>query len=104
MRRAWLLGALVLAGGVVAQQRTSLPERCEDDEATCRETCTFEFGTDSEMRGKLVHCLNACASRKRTCAFMAAEDTRRSAQTDAGAVNRTSQKTELPRTEPQRAR
>jgi hypothetical protein len=40
---------------------------CNDEYDSCKETCTLEFGSSFDTRGKLFECNNKCASRHRTC-------------------------------------
>ena len=99
MKRAvWLL-TLGVATSVIAQVPRTF-DRCDDDEASCRETCTLEFGTSLETRGRLAACLASCASHRRTCGVMAAdEDRKKTPRPPPRAPARPVEPPQLPKTE-----
>ena len=65
----FLAGCLALAGAAAAQGRTAIPEAvaCNNDNDTCRENCTIEFGSSLRTRAKLGVCLETCRDKHDRC-------------------------------------
>lgn len=71
MVRGSALGALILflSVGAWAQEARKIPKAvaCNNDDETCRESCTIEFGSSFRTRARLGKCLEACRARHHRC-------------------------------------
>lgn len=75
MVRGCALGALILfvSFGAVAQEAAAgarkVPKAvaCNNDDETCRENCTIEFGSSFRTRAKLGTCMETCRTRHQRC-------------------------------------
>ena len=65
-------GVCVLMAGSAAwaqQRRADIPPAtaCNNENASCREDCTMDFGASIRTRAKLGKCLQKCTAKHRTC-------------------------------------
>jgi hypothetical protein len=61
--------ALLLAASpnTEAPVTANTPVLCDDERASCRDGCSFDYGSSVGTRDKLVTCLNRCDERRDVC-------------------------------------
>src|SRR4051812_48091177 len=70
--KGFLTAALLLLAAAANAERPT--EKCEDEAASCKETCTLEYGTTSTTKGRYQSCNAQCDSRLRSCVVMVANE------------------------------
>jgi len=76
--------ALIALGLAAASLSTSVfatPTECEDKSASCRESCSMEYGMDVERRDGLGLCLRRCEDKGLVCEKRATQSKRTESNT-----------------------